>query len=93
MVAGEEQPLIGIPVRDGDREVVHYFADEADADRALSQDSTQAALSLAGAWSDLDYDQAMEELDRIRHESRPTPGLDRCAPPLTTRTRQWPELW
>ena len=30
---------------------------------------------LAGAWSDLDWDEAEKELDRIRHESNPTPPI------------------
>lgn len=34
------------------------------------------ALSLAGAWSDLDWDEMYEALDRIRHESEPTPPID-----------------
>ena len=38
-------------------------------------DSVQAALDLAGAWSDLDWERALEELDRIRHERKPTPPI------------------
>jgi hypothetical protein len=33
----------------------------------------QRALSLLGAWSDLDWNEAFEELERIRHANRPTP--------------------
>lgn len=36
----------------------------------------EAALATAGGFSDMDYDQAIEELDRIRHESKPTPPID-----------------
>jgi predicted nucleotidyltransferase len=35
------------------------------------QDGIRRALALAGAWSDLDWDETLEELDRIRHQ---TPG-------------------
>jgi hypothetical protein len=42
MVTGEEG-----------QEVVRYFTAEQDADRVLVEDTTQDALSLAGAWSDL----------------------------------------
>jgi hypothetical protein len=35
--------------------------------------SIQEALALAGAWSDLPSEHMEEELDRIRHESKPTP--------------------
>jgi len=57
------------------REVVRYFTKEAEADRVLAEDITQAALALAGAWSDLAWDELEQALDRIRHESQPTPPL------------------
>jgi len=56
-------------------EVVRYFTAEQDADRVLAEDTTQAALALAGAWSDLAWDELEQALDRIRHESQPTPPL------------------
>jgi hypothetical protein len=34
------------------------------------------ALGLVGAWSDLDWDEMIEALDRIRHESKPTPPIE-----------------
>ena len=36
----------------------------------------EEALALAGAWNDLPADQMEEELDRIRHTSKPTPPID-----------------
>lgn len=75
LIVRGDQPLIGVVADEDGQEVVRYFVDEATADQALSQDSIQAALSLAGAWSDLDWDEAIEELDRIRHQSRPTPPI------------------
>ncbi len=30
-------------------------------------------LALAGAWSDLDFDEMLDSLDHIRHDSKPTP--------------------
>jgi hypothetical protein len=75
-VQGEPgQPLIGVMTEEQGHEVVRYFTKEADADRALTEDTTQAALALAGAWSDLAWDELAQALDRIRHESRPTPPL------------------
>src|SRR5689334_15738744 len=76
MIVREDQPLIGVPVEENGHVAVRYFADEAEADKALTDDGIQAALSLAGAWSDLDWDEAIEALDRIRHESKPTPPID-----------------
>ena len=74
--ARADQPLIGIPVDVNGQEQVRYFASEQEADQALSDDGIQEALSLAGAWQGMDWDGVLEELDRIRHESRPTPPVD-----------------
>jgi hypothetical protein len=39
-------------------------------------DEPPRARALAGAWADLDWEEAHDELDRIRHESDPTPPID-----------------
>ncbi len=70
------QPLIGIPFEENGREVVRYFSEETQADKAVSKDATQTALDLAGAWSDLSWEEMEKELDRIRHESKPIPPLE-----------------
>ncbi len=41
-----------------------------------SEDTLWKALDAIGAWSDIDWDELADELDRIRHESRPTPPID-----------------
>jgi hypothetical protein len=69
------QPLIGVMTEEQGIEVVRYFTEEADADRVLVEDTTQAALALAGVWSDLAWDELEQALNRIRHESPPTPPL------------------
>ena len=69
------QPLIGIISHDDGQEVVHYFAEEAEADAAISSNAIQEIINLAGSWSDLNWDIVEEELYRIRHESSPTPPL------------------
>ena len=73
-----DQPLIGIIVRKEDgEEVVRYFTDEADLERASSPESVQRALQLIGAWKDLgDWNEVLDELDRIRHQSTPTPPIE-----------------
>ena len=35
----------------------------------------EETLALAGAWSDLDFDEMLTALDHIRHDSKPTPPL------------------
>ena len=73
----ENQPLIGIPFEENGKEVIRYFSEEELADRAVTDDATDAALNLAGAWSDLSWEEMEEALDRIRHDSRPTPPITR----------------
>jgi hypothetical protein len=71
----QNQPLIGIPFEENGQEVVRYFSEETQAEKAVSKDATKSAVELAGAWSDLDWDEMIQELDRIRHQSKPTPPL------------------
>ncbi|MBI4494260.1 MAG: hypothetical protein HY690_15850 [Chloroflexi bacterium] len=70
-----DQPLIGVILTEDGHEVIRYFTDEAEADAALPQSAIQEALSVIGAWSDLNWDEAVEALDRIRHETPPTPPI------------------
>jgi hypothetical protein len=74
--ATNSQPLIGIPFEENGRLVVRYFADEAVADAALSKRRPRDVRRLAGVWKDLDWEEAADALDRIRHESKPTPPID-----------------
>jgi len=71
----QNQPLIGIPFEENGREVIRYFSEEELADRAVSEESMDTALHLAGAWSDLSWEEMEATLDRIRHDSRPTPPI------------------
>ncbi len=74
------QPLIGIPLQENGREVVRYFADEEAADKALASRKRRDVRQLAGAWARIDpdiaWDDVADQLDRIRHESKPTPPID-----------------
>lgn len=73
--ARDDQPLIEIPVVEDGEEVTYYFVDEEAAEEFMSRRGFDAR-SLAGAWSDLDWEETVEALDRIRHESKPTPPID-----------------
>jgi hypothetical protein len=75
LLVQDNQPLIGIPFEEQGQQVVRYFAREEEADRAVADQEVQDAMSLAGAWSHLDWDAMVEALDRIRHESKPTPPI------------------
>jgi hypothetical protein len=76
LVARLDQGLIGVIVTENDRETIAYFADEATADAMLPARTMQRALDAIGAWSHLDWDDVDEALDRIRHESTPTPPIE-----------------
>lgn len=70
------QPLIGVTTEEQGQERVCYFAEEEAAGMATSQRSVQAALHLAGAWSDLNWQELEPALDRIRHQTPPSPSLE-----------------
>jgi hypothetical protein len=71
------QPLIGILVEEGGRQLVRYFTEDGPtAGASGADDILEAALAVIGAWSDLDWEEFSIDLDRIRHESRPTPPID-----------------
>jgi len=75
LLVQDNQPLIGIPFEEQGQEMVRYFAREEEADQAVADQAVQDALSLAGAWSHLDWEDMVATLDRIRHESTPTPPI------------------
>jgi hypothetical protein len=76
LVARGDQPLIGVLIEENEQDATRYFAEEDAADLVVPDSTTQRALDMIGAWSDLDWDEMVEALDRIRHESVPTPPID-----------------
>ena len=77
ILARSDQPLIGIITEQDGQEMVHYFADEQAADAAAGKDNVRKALELIGAWRNLmDWEDVERDLDRIRHESEPTPPVE-----------------
>jgi hypothetical protein len=76
LIVGARQMLFGVPRDENGHESIHYFVEAVDAAPDVDDDGVRQALSVIGAWRDLDWDAALDELDRIRHESRPTPIID-----------------
>ena len=74
--APADGPLIGVILQEDSEEVVRYFTDEEAADEGLPYSVTQQALSVVGSWGDLDWDEMEAALDRIRHETPPTPPIE-----------------
>jgi hypothetical protein len=75
ITAHATEPLVAVFVEEDGQEVVRYFPEER-ADATLSDDALRAALAAIGSCEDLDWETWAEELDRIRHESEPTPPIE-----------------
>lgn len=72
-----ESPLLAIIDEVDGQETVTYFTDERQLEEHVGHSSIQDALRLAGAWKGLaDWEEVFDQLDRIRHESRPTPPFE-----------------
>jgi len=71
------QPLIGIIRQNNGQRTLEYFTDEQSAHAASNaDDAANRVRKLAGVWSDLDWDEMERALDRIRHETPPSPPLE-----------------
>lgn len=75
LILRADEPLIGVMSRINDEFVERIFSSEDDADAVVNDDAVRSALALAGAWSDLDWDDMLEALDHIRHSNPPSPPL------------------
>lgn len=76
LLVERDQAVIAIPLIENGRDVVRYAVETGTPTPAHLPGSVQDALDLAGVWSDLDWDETVEALERIRHESQPTPPID-----------------
>jgi len=80
LVVQPDQPIVAIPLIENGREVVRYAVDDDTGETVhespSSSESIHEALSLAGAWSDWDWDETIDALDRIRHGNQPTPPIE-----------------
>ncbi len=61
---GPSEALIAVPTEDGG--TIYYISEEA-ARADITDEMIQAAITTAGAWSDLDFDETMDEFGRVRH--------------------------
>lgn len=57
-----------------DRATYELFYEEPEP-RPSTPEEIAEALSLAGAWSDIDYDEMMDALYEIRHRNPPSPPV------------------
>jgi len=59
-----------------DNEIVAVLTPVEEKNKQEKQKAIAETLALAGAWKDLDFDDMLAQLDKIRHESIPTPPLN-----------------
>ena len=75
LTARSTDALVAVFLEEDGQEIVRYFTEDA-AEATATDAVTHAALAALGSSGDLDWDEWSAELDRIRHESPPTPSID-----------------
>jgi hypothetical protein len=75
VVVEEGRGPVAVPSEENGRRLLYVFADEETA-REVLPETTRDALNVIGAWADLDWDEMVEALDRIRHANPPSPPID-----------------
>jgi hypothetical protein len=71
-----ERPRIAVVEEIDGEEVVVYYDSEEEFAASITDDDIADALSLAGVWSDIDWDDMEAALDAIRHSTPPTPPIE-----------------
>lgn len=67
------QPLIVVPDEENGEEIERVYMSSEEYEADITDEDIQEALSLAGAWSDLDFDEFLAWLERRKQESPPSP--------------------
>ena len=62
-------------LRENSHDVALLTPVDTERKQQANRQAIEETLALAGSWKDLDFDDMIEQLDRIRHESTPTPPL------------------
>ena len=75
ITARPDQALVAIPGFEDGHAVVYYQLDEPVAGDGSDLPRIARVRALAGVWSDLDGDDMLDELDRIRHANPPSPAV------------------
>jgi hypothetical protein len=69
LIRSTGEPVYMRPVDDEGREWDCFWSEE-EADAATTDEDIEQALALAGAWSDLDADEVLAGLERLRRERK-----------------------
>ena len=62
-------------LRENSHDVALLTPVDTESKQQTNRQAIEETLALAGSWKDLDFDDMIEQLDRIRHKSKPTPPL------------------
>ena len=63
-------------LREKSQDVALLTPVDTERKQQTNSQAIEATLALAGSWKDLDFDDMIEQLDHIRHDSKPTPPLE-----------------
>ena len=63
-------------LRENNHDVALLTPVDAEKKEETNSQAIEATLALAGSWKDLNFDDMIEQLDHIRHDSKPTPPLE-----------------
>lgn len=72
----DDTPPVAVLFNVDGKEVVRYFASDDEADAAITPEMREESLAAIGAWRDMDFNEFMDELDRSRHGTSPTPLIE-----------------
>ena len=62
-------------LRENSHDVALLTPVDPESKQQVNRQAIEETFALAGSWKDLDFDDMIQQLDRIRHESKPTPPL------------------
>ena len=71
LVVEEGTSLVAIPIDVDGRKPICYIPEQNAVDESELPEAVRDALNLAGAWSDLDWEEVQAALERIRQDSKP----------------------
>jgi hypothetical protein len=76
LIVRKGEALISVPGEENGEPITRVYVRDLRAPIRPNADTLALARSARGAWRELDWEYTVAELDRIRHESTPTPPLD-----------------
>ena len=76
LIVRKGEALVAVPGEENGQPITRVYVRNLRSPGKPNEETLALALSAIGAWKELDWEFTLSELDRIRHESEPTPPLD-----------------